>query len=385
MQKENATEVLTSLGGLDPDVVEAAGLAHDLGHPPFGHIAEAQLQESCKDLSSEAFEGNAQSFRIVTKLAVRTGEGGSDLTLATLNAILKYPWRQRKKSHKWGVYKSEATEYQEARKAAGFKETKTLEAELMDWADDIAYAVYDLDDFYRAGLIPLDRLIENSGPQTIPRLHGNTLDRFFESVRSRWDPNKTGEIKDWDRYQQQFLKLLRAIKRDALLDPYGGTHTQRAALRDLTSFLVGRYANGIKLIKPSAYTSAGPWKNKVAGISTVEIDPLLHAEVTMLKQLTWTYVIENPALAAQQQGQRCVIKTLYERFSEAALSEDWNIFPSSLRTDLQENFDSFAQDSSSRARVIIDLIATMTEVEAIGFYQRLTGHSGTSVLHRILI
>jgi dGTPase len=103
--------------GVNPDVVETAGLAHDLGHPPFGHIAEDVLKAKLKAIPGlEGFEGNAQSFRIVTKVARRRETHvGLDLTRSSLNAILKYPrtfadgdrgrpehWTDRTKGDKWG-------------------------------------------------------------------------------------------------------------------------------------------------------------------------------------------------------------------------------------------------------------------------------------------
>ena len=145
--RQYSADVLTAVGGVDPDVAEAAGLAHDLGHPPFGHIAEQVLNKLLSDTydDEEGFEGNAQSFRIVTKLARRApppNGPGLNLTPATLNAILKYPWpRERrdpgtrkfpdtKKARKWGFYRSEQNEFDEARKlppTAG-TELKSVEA-----------------------------------------------------------------------------------------------------------------------------------------------------------------------------------------------------------------------------------------------------------------
>jgi len=138
----------TNARGLHPEVVEAACLAHDLGHPPFGHIGEnvlCNLVEASGD--EEGYEGNAQSFRIITKLAVRfEGCDGLDLTRATLAATLKYPWTRDKndpkKTKKWSVYNSEQDDFEFAR-TLNRGEKKTLEAELMDWADDIAYSVHD--------------------------------------------------------------------------------------------------------------------------------------------------------------------------------------------------------------------------------------------------
>jgi dGTPase len=141
--------VAEALGGIDPDVTEAAALAHDIGHPPFGHLAEQELNDL---LSNGAFieglEGNAQSFRVVAKLAIKDQRySGLDLTRATLNAMLKYPWLRGtagKRTDKWGAHPSETDDFDFARgmPSAG-EEQKSAEAELMDWADDVTYAEPD--------------------------------------------------------------------------------------------------------------------------------------------------------------------------------------------------------------------------------------------------
>jgi len=129
-----------ALGGLSLDVVESAALAHDLGHPPFGHIAEHQLDELVKKHGdTDGFEGNAQSFRIVTKLAVRSKESsGLNLTRATLNGLLKYPWFRgtggTKHERKWGAYHAEEEDFKWVREGMRGDERKSVEAELMDWA-----------------------------------------------------------------------------------------------------------------------------------------------------------------------------------------------------------------------------------------------------------
>src|SRR5215469_4649135 len=121
-------------------VVEAACLAHDLGHPPFGHVAEEKLDELAGE-EVGGFEGNAQSFRIVTRLSQHsTTHRGLDLTRATLAAILKYPWMRgenKEKLDKWGAYSSEKKDFDFAIALCPAPQTKTIEASLMDWADDI--------------------------------------------------------------------------------------------------------------------------------------------------------------------------------------------------------------------------------------------------------
>ncbi|MEO1341880.1 MAG: dGTP triphosphohydrolase, partial [Cyanobacteria bacterium J06635_13] len=156
-------KIAAAIGGVDADVVEAAALAHDLGHPPFGHTAEEQLDACARKAGlSDGFEGNAQSFRILTRLAIhRLDYYGLNLTRATLNAVLKYPWLRSpdttsKRYRKYGVYDLDIEAFSFTREAAN--DRQSIEASIMDFADDITYSVHDLEDFYLAGLIPLELL-----------------------------------------------------------------------------------------------------------------------------------------------------------------------------------------------------------------------------------
>jgi len=153
-----AKEKGIACNAIDPEVVAAASLAHDLGHPPFGHKGEDTLDELVRTAGDEGYEGNAQTFRIITKLAVRWHDTpGLDLTRAVGCAVLKYPWlrdsKNESKSKKWSAYHSEKEVFDWAREGHT-KDVQSPEAELMDWADDIAYSVHDLEDFHRCNLIP---------------------------------------------------------------------------------------------------------------------------------------------------------------------------------------------------------------------------------------
>jgi dGTPase len=158
VKSREASRPSPSVSNLDEDCVEAACLGHDLGHPPFGHVAEEMLDELASAWCG--FEGNAQSFRIVAKLALRDPrQGGLNLTRVTLNGLLKYPWLKgegpKEKGDKWGAYESEREDFVWVREDVD-DQNPTVEAEIMDWADDVTYAVHDLEDFYRVGLVPLD-------------------------------------------------------------------------------------------------------------------------------------------------------------------------------------------------------------------------------------
>ena len=333
--------------GIDPDVVEAACLAHDLGHPPFGHTAEEVLNELASDFGG--FEGNAQSFRIVTQLAFRSLDyPGLDLTRATLAALLKYPWLRfgnSDKPKKWGAYDTERAEFQFAHEVRPEQNAKTTEAQLMDLADDITYSVHDLEDFYRAGRIPLHLLAQQD-----PR----ERNYFFESVLQRrgHDVSFTGR---WESLKAAFTELVTVGF--WIREAYTGTKEQRAALRGFSGRMIDRYIRSVKLVS-------------VNGRAEIRVAQNQLDEIAMFKELTWTYVIEAPGLAAQQHGQRAIIQELYKTFESAALGRASDkIFPAFYRERLKS-----ATSHSERKRNCIDLIAGLTEAQAVSIYQRLTGN-----------
>ncbi len=352
----------SSAGAINPDVVEAASLAHDLGHPPFGHIAEQELNSLCEDIGG--FEGNAQSFRIVTKLAFRSPDyAGINLTRATLCALLKYPWRRGQnpaKPKKWGAYNTESDDFNFARELMSSANLeRSAEAELMDWADDVTYCVHDLEDFYRAGRIPLHLLAWSKGD--------DQRKLFFDDVFRR----RAGESGIWSRYarsefEEVFTKIIVLNFRNK--EPYNGSRDHRARLRSFTGRLIGRYVNAIELRTPGA-----PSDHRIV------INEEYLKEVAMLKELTWTYVIEAPALATQQRGQREIIRSLF-RILQDAIKTNTNIFPIFYREQLKK-----ATSDSERTRLVLDLISGMTERQAVMMYQQLLGITVGSGLESILI
>jgi dGTPase len=340
-----------------PDVVEAACLAHDLGHPPFGHTAEHQLNELATAYGG--FEGNAQSFRIVNRLASRSSDyGGLDLTAATLAAILKYPWLKGgnpKRPKKWGAYASEGKSFEFAARLLPSVNERTVEAELMDWADDITYSVHDLEDFYRAGRLPLHLLAHRDRRER---------ESFFESVFAR--RKNESDFAPQQDLKEAFTGIL--LSTFSIPGAYNGSSAHRAALRTFTGILIGRYINATKLVTHDNRTRL--W-----------IDPYLRAEVTMLKELTWTYVIEAPSLAARQHGQKRVIAELFAIYTDLAMkSDNWLAFPTFYR----ERLKSSQGQTDELVRTCVDLIASMTESQAVAIHHRLTGQTHVSGLDDIL-
>lgn len=371
--------LLRNFGGIDPDIAETAALAHDLGHPPFGHIAEGKLHELAQKVGlPDGFEGNAQTFRIITKLAIRKERFcGLNLTRGSLNAVLKYPWlyghQGPRSMRKWNAYFTEREDFAFAREGLGV--AKSIEAELMDWADDIAYSIHDVEDFYRANLIPLDRLVSSlrKGPGGMEVMPGSEIDRFLNQVFLRWEQEQIqSEYRDSgsrEKLTRTFINIISQLT--PLQTPYDGSHAIKAYLRNFTSLHVSRYINAVKLCDPD--TNEGR-------LITIHEDALY--EVKMLKELTWHYVMRSPALTAQKRGQVQIIETLFETFHSAALSPnsgDWDIFPFGYRERLETN-----DSSEERTRIVIDLIASMTEPQAVQMYQRLTGTSQSSMRLQIV-
>jgi len=354
---------------LDPDAVEASCLAHDLGHPPFGHIAEQALNECAAGMLEDPFEGNAQSFRIVTRLAVRDKHQGLNLTAQTLNGLLKYPWRRRspdpldgKRKRKWGYYADDREAYEFARAgwppdSAGELAKRCLEAEIMDWADDLTYAVHDVDDFFRAGLIPLDRIAEGDENEL------KRLAKLLEEARVA-DPGgfpkfSVGSLVEAAR---------EAISRHRLpRGPYEHTLPARAAMRQFASLLITEYLDDFDLQNDLA-----------SGDVELKIGEQSRREVEALKMLAVVYVIRRPSLAVVQEGQKRVVESLFKRYFDASnshgSSDSWRIFPPSARERLKRDGDG------SHARVVLDFISGLTETAAIELHNRLSGGWTASAL-----
>ena len=351
-------ETVRELGGLDPDATEAAALAYDLGHPPFGHLAEKVLDEMCRDKCGlpDGFEGNAQSFRIVTRIAIGdpvdpSGSGieGLNLTRATLNGILKYPWlhgNNPAKPRKWGAYESEREVFEWVRADQTFgPNVKSIEAELMDWADDITYSVHDLIDFYCAGQIPLDQLaLEGDG--------SNERGAFFEEVFHR-ESDLEGRQRDLEDSFNEIIAFFPLNRR------YAGSREQRCSLWQFTTMLISRYADSISL------ELSHPPTQRVVHIRPNALD-----EISMLKQLTWHYVILHNDLATDQRGHRRMVETVFNELRSAAdKEEDWKLFPPFFKDQIRKA----EKDHRMTTRAVSDYISSMTERELARTCRALTG------------
>ena len=217
--------------GCDPDLVDAACLAHDIGHSPFGHNGEAALNELAAAIGG--FEGNAQTLRLLTRLEPKTEGAGLNLTRATLDATLKYPWFRvspggpppqtppQGLATKFGAYAEDAEVFGWIRQGAPDRRP-CLEAQVMDWADDVAYSVHDMEDGFHAGLI------------TFKNLKSETERAEVSRTAIAYCPGGVTEAE-----LTEILDALLAL--DIWPASYDGAPGTVAALKNLTSELIGRF------------------------------------------------------------------------------------------------------------------------------------------------
>jgi dGTPase len=327
--------------GCDPDLVDAACLAHDIGHSPFGHNGEFALDELAAPCGG--FEGNAQSLRLLTRLEPKVPGAGLNLTRATLDATLKYPWFSRGPGTKYGVYAEDAEVFNWIRQGAPAGR-RCLEAQLMDWADDVAYSVHDLEDGFHAGLITFENL---NSPAERAVVSQTTATTYCEPGVSA---GELAEILD---------ELLAQSIWPASYD--GGPDTV-AALKNLTSELIGRFCVAAQQATLDAQPdAASPLTRYAADLIVPQRQRL---ECALLKGITAHYVMTRAGAAEAQARERELLAELAHAVERGA--------PRTLDPLLRPAWDAACGDAARR-RVVIDQIASLTDTSAIAWHHRLCG------------
>ena len=331
-----ARDLARALGTL-PDIAETAALAHDLGHPPFGHNGEQALAALAGDCGG--FEGNAQTLRLLTRLEAKTfsedGSVGLNLTRATLDACTKYPWTRADGQPKFGVYDDDLPVFTWLRTGVEGRR-QCLEAQVMDLADDVAYSVHDVEDGIVADRIDLTRLDRVAVWQTVREWYvADVDDDVLDDVLTGLTTQGS-----WPRTS------------------YDGTRRGLAALKNLTSDLIGRFCGEVQ--EATFAASSGPFVRHRADL-VVPRRTLL--EIAVLKGIAAHYVMRADDRVALMDRQRDLIAELV-----AAL---WTRGPDALERPFADDWHA-AVDDADRRRVVIDQVASLTDASAVAWHQRLS-------------
>ena len=325
--------------GADPDLLEGACLAHDIGHSPFGHNGEEILNEIAKEIGG--FEGNAQSFRLLTRIEAKTVDQdgisvGLNLTRASLDAMTKYPWSQAVNPKKFGVYDDDATIFNWARIGAPAGR-QVFEAQIMDWSDDIAYSVHDLEDGLVTRQIKLGDLIND-----IESIYKDSSNHYLANISQ-------DETKD-------ALKRLQALS--CWPSNYDGTHSALARLKDLTSQLIGRFANSAEKATRAKY---GDGSLSRYG-ANLEVPREQKIEVGVLKAISGFYIINSEKSAARYDNEQNLLNELVNKVRKGA--------PGTLESFFIQEWER-AESDAAKMRVVIDQVASLTDPGAIALHAKL--------------
>jgi dGTPase len=336
--------------GCDPDLVDAACLAHDLGHPPFGHNGEAALADLAAGCGG--FEGNAQSLRLLTRLEAKVPGAGLNLTRATLDATIKYPWPASDSQpsgqpvsgatagpRKFGFYADDAPVFGWIREGTPGRRT-CLEAQVMDWADDVAYSVHDLEDGLQAGHITLRGLHDSAAQQVVAQL-----------TASYYSPPGVG------------VAELAEVLRELLALPcwpsgFDGSLASLAGLKHLTSELIGRFCGAAQ--EATLVASAGGPLTRYR--TDLVVPRRQRLECALLKGVAAHYVMSREGAAAAQARERELIAELAAALQAGA--------PEALDPAFRHAYLA-AGSEAARLRVVVDQIASFTDTSAIAWHRRL--------------
>lgn len=337
--------------GLAPDVVDTACLAHDLGHPPFGHNGEGALNAWAHDIGG--FEGNAQTLRLLTRLEpkVMGADGrsfGLNLTRASVDASCKYPWALANAvddpggRRKFGVYADDRDAFDWMREGAPAG-IPSIEAQVMDLSDDTAYSVHDFEDAIVGGSID-------------PRILTSADDHeMLVAGVLRWNGDQLTE----SEVRAAFARLERL---EAWITRWSGSRADLAGLKNLTSRLIGRFAHDAVHATRHAY----PQSSLVRYHAHVVVPLHTRAEIGVLKGIVGTLVMGNDERQPLYARQRALLTDLADAV--------WAAGPRALAPVFQADFAG-AADDEARRRVIVDQIASLTDQSALAWHDRwVEGH-----------
>jgi len=333
---------------IDPDLVEAVCLSHDLGHPPFGHAGERTLNHLMREHGG--FEGNAQTLRLLTGRIFSTKRSGMDPSRAFLDGVLKYKslWSEMRDADgqpprhhflyddqhaqlDWAMGGNDfPAELTPGRERNSFK---SIECQIMDWADDTAYSLNDVADGFEAGFITPQGVEEWAA--ALPALSDHEqacLEHLLQALRDRRVESRLG------RKIGDFIAACELQVDANFLSPM----TRRHALR-------------------------------------LAIDPATQAEAKLYKKLAFDLVFRSPQLQQLDFKARHMLTRLFGVLHDTYIEPEghtrFRLLPPAVEQRL-----AAAADARTRARLVCDALANMTDGFAIRTYKRLFDPDFGSIL-----
>ena len=339
-------ELAASLG-LDPDIVDTACLAHDLGHPPFGHNGERALNDWAEGIGG--FEGNAQTLRLLTRIEPKVfgadGQSyGLNLTRASLDASCKYPWPQAQGipdpsgRHKFGFFDDDSDAFRWMRAGAPDRQ-RCIEAQVMDLSDDIGYSVHDFEDAIVSGYLDVPALSARVD-------HEALVDSMFEWIG--------GEIS----HDELVAAFDRLDHLDFWIDTWDGSRRDLARLKNLTSQLIGRFAHEAVHATRGAY----PRQSLARFGADVIVPRETAAEIAVLKGIVAANVMSMTTRQPIYARQRALLTELVDAL--------WQAGDAALDPGFRDDFRT-APDDAARRRVIVDQVASLTDQSAMAWHERV--------------
>ena len=339
--------------GCDADVVDTACLAHDIGHPPFGHNGEAVLDELAAPAGG--FEGNAQTLRVLTRLEAKRSHddgrpAGLNLTRASLDAATKYPWARgdgpaEAGAGKFGVYDDDRDVFAWVRTdaPADAPRRRCLEAQVMDWSDDVAYCVHDVEDAIASGRVDPRALRDDDVQVTVAAL-----------------------ARDW--YATDLTEdALGGALTDLLATgwvptAHTGTRADLAALKDMTSRLIGHFVHTVELATRERH-GPGPLTRYAADLV---VPDRVRAQAAVLKAVAAHFVMLSQERRATMEREQRILTRLVEHYAGDVARLDPIHAEAAVRARR-------AGDEVALLRAVVDQVASLSDARALAVHARLEG------------